>query len=142
MWPPGKIKYFFTIDKIAVFAKDHPKSIRKFPKLIPNIEMYDETKTYHISRFNYKIIDQGQILNDWYMPLLKECEPRSRQMKYRKKTQYRVKEQWVVEKSVFADYVPDTQQLIDELFESDWSMIQKPKFNSDEELNRVKAEFK
>lgn len=63
-------------------------------------------------------------------------------MKYRKKTQYRVKEQWVVEKSVFADYVPDTQQLIDQLFESDWNMIQKPKFNSDEELSRVKAELK
>lgn len=55
MCPPGKIKYFFTIDKIAVFAKDHPKSVRKFPKLIPNIEMYDEVKTYNISRFNYRI---------------------------------------------------------------------------------------
>ena len=98
MCPPGKIKYFFTIDKIAVFAKDHPKLIRKFPKQIQNIEMYDEMKTYNISRFNYRIWEQGQVLNDWYMPLLKECMPRLRQFKYRNKTQYRVKEQWVVEK--------------------------------------------
>ena len=68
--------------------------------------------------------------------------PRLRQLKYRKKTEYQVKEQWVVEMSVFADYISDTQLLIDQLFESDWNMIQKPNFNSDDELNRVKAEFK
>ena len=142
MCPPGKIKYFFTIDKIAVFAKDHPKSVRKFPKQIQNIEMYDEVKTYNISRFNYRICEQGQILDDWYIPLLPEWMPRVRQLKYRNKTQYRIKEQWIVEKSIFADYIPDSQQLIDQLFEADWALIQKPKFSDDEELDKVKAELK
>jgi len=54
--------------------------------------------------------------------------PRLRQLKYRKQVEYRMKEQWKVEKSVFADYIPDTQLLIDNLFEFDWGSIQKPKF--------------
>lgn len=68
--------------------------------------------------------------------------PRVRQLKYRSKTQYRVKEQWIVEKSIFADYIPDNQQFIDQLFEADWALIQKPKFEDDEELSRVKEELK
>lgn len=55
--------------------------------------------------------------------------------------QYRVKEQWKVQKSVFADYIPDSQSLIDKLFEVDWAMIQKPKFEGDEE-DKIKAIIK
>ena len=142
MWPPGKIKYFFTIDKIAVFAKDHPRSVRKFPKQISNIEMYDEVKTYHISRFNYRIWEQSQVLDEWYIPLQKEWLPRVRQLKFKSRPQYKVKEQWSVEKSVFADFLPDNELLMDQLFEADWSMMQKPKFNSEEELNKIKLELR
>ena len=141
MWPPGKVKYFFSADKTAVYANSHPKSIRKVPRVIPDIEMYDEVKTYRISRFNYRIVEQKQVLNDWYMTLLKEWMPRMRQLKYRSKIRYRVKEQWVVTNSVFADYLSDTQNVIDKLFESDWKKVQKPKV-SEEELAKIKTELK
>lgn len=122
-------------------ALNHPKLVRRSPKVIPNIEMYDEVKTYNISRFNYRIVKQGQVLNECYMSLLKVCMPRLRQLRYKAQTQYRVKEQWVVEKSLFSDYIPDSASLIDRMFESDWSMIQKPKL-SEEDLAKVKAELK
>lgn len=141
MVPPGKIKYFFTADKIAVYANSHPKAIRKVHKIIPDIEMYDEVKTYRISRFNYRIVEQSEVLNDCYMSLLKECVPRMRQFRYKSRTQYRVKEEWKVAASVFAGYIPDSQGLINKLFETDWSVIQKPKVN-DEELSKVKEELK
>lgn len=103
--------------------------------------MYDEDKDYRIKRFNYKIVDQGDVLNDLYMSTLNECLPRVRQLRYRKQVQYRIKEEWKVEKSVFADYIPDSQQLMDKLFESDWAMIMKPKFADGEEA-KVKSELK
>ena len=34
MCPPGEIKYFFTIDKIAAYAHDHDKLIFKTPHSI------------------------------------------------------------------------------------------------------------
>lgn len=75
------------------------------------------------------------------MSKIKECVPRLRQLRYRKQIQYRIKEQWKVIKSVFADYIQDNQSLMDKLFEADWSMIQKPKFEGDaEEL--IKGELK
>lgn len=66
MCPPGKIRYFFTLDKIAVQAKDHLKTLEKVtnPVLIKGIEMYDEVKDYKIKRFNYKLIEQSEVLND------------------------------------------------------------------------------
>lgn len=64
MCPPGKIKYFFTIDKNAVVARDHPHTGKKMPKLIENIEMYDEIKSYSLPVFNYRIVDQNEVLNE------------------------------------------------------------------------------
>ena len=49
---------------------------------------------------------------------------------------------WDVKTSVFAEYQPDTQELMDKLFECDWGMIQKPNFKNDHELASVKAELK
>lgn len=103
--------------------------------------MYDEVKDYRIKRFNYRIFEQGQVLNDVYIPQLNECMPRVRQLRYRKKVQYRIKEEWNVNKSVFADYIPDSQTLMNKLFEVDWAMTLKPKFGEGEEA-KVKAELK
>lgn len=78
MCPPGKIKYFFSIDKNAVVARDHPHTGKKLPRVIDSIQMYDEKRTYKLPLFNYRIWEQGEVLNDWYMSLLKECFPRQR----------------------------------------------------------------
>ena len=64
MCPPGKIKYFFTIDKYAVFARDHPHTGKKKLKIISDIEMYDEIRTYKLPVFNFRICDQGEVLDD------------------------------------------------------------------------------
>lgn len=64
MVPPGKIKYFFTIDKNAVIARDHLHTNKKPVRVIENIEMYDEVRTYKMPMFNYRVVEQGQVLND------------------------------------------------------------------------------
>ena len=64
MCPPGEIKYFFTINKIAAYAHDHEKLILKNPQTLKNIEVYNEKKTFKITRFNTRVILQGQVLND------------------------------------------------------------------------------
>lgn len=142
MCPPGKIKYFFTIDKNAVVARDHLHTGKKMAKLIENIDMYDEIKSYSLPVFNYRIIEQKNVLNDCYMAIPKECFPRCRQLRYRKQVQYRIKDIWDKKLSVFAEYQPDTQELMNKLFETDWSMIIKPKFNNQTDLDNVKAELK
>lgn len=71
MCPPGKIKYFFTIDKYAVFARDHPHTGKKKLQEIKDIQMYDEVRTYKLPVFNMRYCDQGEVLNDCYMSLLK-----------------------------------------------------------------------
>ena len=72
MCPPGKIKYFFTINKMPAFARNHEKKTKKFPKIIRNIVVYDEVKNFKISKFNTCIVEQGQSLDQHYMSLLKE----------------------------------------------------------------------
>lgn len=62
-------------------------------------------------------------------------------MRYRKQVQYRIKELWNVKNSVFAGYDSDTIELMNKCFESDWSMVQKPKLDP-ADLERVKAEMK
>lgn len=76
------------------------------------------------------------------MSMLKDCIPRLRQLRYRKQVQYKIREQWNVNRSVFAEYKPDTQDLMNQLFEKDWNMIVKPKFQGDEEEEKVKEELR
>ena len=76
------------------------------------------------------------------MSMLKDCIPRLRQLRYRKQVQYKIREQWNVNRSVFAEYKPDTQDLMNQLFEKDWNMIVKPKFEGDEEEEKVKEELR
>jgi hypothetical protein len=71
MCPPGKVFYFFTIDKIATFAKDHLKQTHKIPKYVENVEQYDEIKNYKISKFNFIVVQQGKVLDEHYFSLLK-----------------------------------------------------------------------
>jgi hypothetical protein len=137
-----KYRYFFTIDKSAVIARDHSHTAKKNPRWIKNIEMYDEMRDYTLPIFNYRIWEQGQVLDNWYIPLLSECIPRQRQLKYRKQIQYRVKEEWKVEKSVFADYQSDSNELMDKIFENDWSLMQPPKFDKQEDLEKAKQILK
>jgi hypothetical protein len=54
MWPPGKVNYFFTCDKMATFAKDHPWLTFKIPQRISDVEQYDEVKQYKITKMNYR----------------------------------------------------------------------------------------
>jgi hypothetical protein len=63
-------------------------------------------------------------------------------LKYRKQIQYRVKEEWKVEKSVFADYQSDSNELMDKIFENDWSLMQPPKFDKQEDLEKAKQILK
>lgn len=104
--------------------------------------MYDEVKTYSLPIFNYRVIEQSQVLNDCYMSLLEHCYPRERQLRYKKQVQFRVKELWNVQNSVFADYQSDTQELMNKLFECDWAMTQKPKIDKAEDLEKIKAILK
>lgn len=68
MCPPGRVRYFFTIDKIATFARDHKKEFHKIPKLIHGIEQYDEIKSYAITKFNCRIVTQSEVLDEFYIP--------------------------------------------------------------------------
>lgn len=72
MCPPGKVMFFFTIDKIATFAKDYPKETLNTPKLLYNIEQYDEIKSYKITKMNFRIVSQGTVLNEYYMSQLEK----------------------------------------------------------------------
>jgi hypothetical protein len=74
--------------------------------------------------------------------MLEECVPRLRQLRYRKQIQYTTKKVWNVQDSVFNDYQSDSQELMNQLFESDWNMIQKPKFKDEEEVKKVKSVLK
>lgn len=71
MCPPGKVTYFFTIDKIATYAKDHLKFAIKVPQIVTEVEQYDEIKSYRMTKFNYKIVEQNAVLDEEYKSLLK-----------------------------------------------------------------------
>ena len=128
MWPPGKVAYFFTVDKIVTYASDHPKMGCKFGKIVENIEHYDEIKSYKLLKFHYRILTQGQVLNDLYKSCLKTCIPRPNLPKYVKPEIEKERDPWLFETSLFAKYIQDNEKLIAKWFEFDWGMMQTPKF--------------
>ena len=130
MCPPGKVWFFFTIDKIATYAKDYPKEILNVPRIIHNVEQYDEIKSYKITKMNFVIVEQGIVLNDQYETQLKYWIPRPVLKKYVKPEIEKIRDPWKFEDSLFAKYIQDTDQLIKEWFEFDWAMVQKPKFET------------
>lgn len=142
MWPPGKITYFFTIDKIAAYAKDHEKFVLAEPRTISKIKVFDETKTFKITRFNTRLIQQGEVLNSYYMSNLKVWYPRRKLRRYFREIKEKERDPWFFKESVFAEYQPDTQQTMDEMFEHDWQLMQISIFEDDEEMNLVKAVLK
>ena len=129
MWPPGRVLYFFTVNKIVVNAKDHLRIKQKFTKFIENIEHYDEVKNYKISKFHYRVVSQSMVLDENYFSLLKECIPRPHLQKYVKPEVQEIRDPWLFETSVFAKYIQDTEELITKWFEFDWKLMQKPKFD-------------
>lgn len=82
------------------------------------------------------------MLNELYMPVPKTCFPRQRIIKFKKKVEQREREQWDFHKSVFAEYQPDTQDIIDKIFEADWELISKPYAKSEDDLEKIKREMK
>lgn len=76
MCPPGEVFYFFTIDKIATYAKDHSKVNLSYSKIITHVEQYDEIKSYKIHKFNLRIVSQEKVLDENYNSLLTTCVPR------------------------------------------------------------------
>lgn len=71
MLPPGKVLYFFTLNKLVVHATDHSKLTQKYTQTISNIEHYDEIKTYKIAKFHYLLQPQGKVLDENYKSKLK-----------------------------------------------------------------------
>ncbi|CAI2379577.1 unnamed protein product [Moneuplotes crassus] len=141
MCPPGKIDYFFTMDKIATSAKDHFRRKLKVPKMIYDIVQYDEIKTYRLAKINYCIVEQGEVLDKDYLPISTTCVPRPVLMKYEKPEEVKERPPWEFPKSLFASYIQDTAELISECFEYDWSLCNKPKFTMEEE-EEIKAVLK
>ena len=109
MCPPGKVVYFFTIDKIATFAKDHMKQTHKIPKSVEHVEQYDEIKNYKIHKFNFRVVEQGTVLDEHYFSLLKSCIPRPELKKYVKPEIEETRDPWEFEKSLFYPYCQDNQ---------------------------------
>ena len=129
MCPPGKVSFFFTIDKIATYAKDYPKETLNIPKIIHNIEQYDEIKSYKITKMNFVMVEQGIVLNEFYETQLKTWIPRPVLKKYVKPEVEKIRDPWLFETSLFAKYIQDTDQLMNECFEFDWALVQKPKLD-------------
>lgn len=142
MWPPGLIKYFFTVNKIPVTARDHDKYIVRRPSKIENIVVFDEVKTFRISKFNTRMMSQGQVLDEFYNSLLKTWYPRREPGVYVPPRKDPERPPWKRENSVFAAFIADSQKLMDEIFENDWALIQKPKFKNPEDEDEIKKILK
>ncbi|CAI2373014.1 unnamed protein product [Moneuplotes crassus] len=140
MVPPGRINYFFSSNKYPYFARDHP--IQRERLIATDIQVYDTKKSFIMSKYNYDCIDQSPVLDDNYQSVLKECYPRKKKEVYVPIDHGVERPPWKFEESVFAHYQPETQDLIDQIFECDWSMISSKKFKIPEEGIAVKQILK
>ena len=129
MCPPGKVIYFFTLDKVSTFARDHLRQSNKIAKYIEDVEQYDEIKNYRVYKFNYRITHQKAVLDESYSSQLKTWIPRPALKKYVVPEVEEVRDPWEFETSVFAPYIQDTESIVNKWFEFDWEIIQKPKFD-------------
>ena len=127
MCPPGKLRYFFSIDKIAALAKDHPRQYFKIPKTIENIEQYDEVKNYRMAKINFRMVEQREVLDGNYSSLLKKCIPRPKLNRYVRPEVEEIRDPWEFPKSIFAKFIQDNEEIMAKCFEHDWALCGKPK---------------
>ena len=78
---------------------------------------------------NYRIVDQMEVLDKHYYSNLKTCVPRPVLKKYVKPEVEEVRDPWEFPKSIFARYIQDHEELMNQLFEFDWALWGKPKFS-------------
>ena len=76
------------------------------------------------------MVEQGEVLNEFYASQLKICEPRPELIKYTKPgvEEIRIRDTWKFEESLFSNYIQDDDALINKWFEFDWELVLRPKF--------------
>jgi NLR family CARD domain-containing protein 3 len=158
MVPPGKTLYFYTVNHEYFYAQDQPKLQNKIKMNIKNIEFYEEIEddgrppesdeeeeesvfSYSLGIMNYTSGKPKSVIDEEYNPKNKHCFPRPPDKVYIKPRNRRPKTPWSFPISIFKDYQMETEELLTECFEFDWSCLKLPKM-TDEELLEIKTELR
>jgi hypothetical protein len=152
MVPPGKFYYFFSAGGVhfkAAVANDHAyvkRAKQKFIKRVVCTEIEGDEKkevTYEMNfimfRLNYIVQKLNQVMDpkDWMPDPQLKSRPRTIKPYERP---LRPRTPWSFPISVFKDYIWDTDDLLRQCFEKDWSMMRFPKMN-ETESEEVKDEL-
>jgi len=131
MLPPGKNKFYFTTEEEYIITDDN--EIEEWKILI-------DDKCITVANVTWKIPQTKMLYTKEFISQMK-CMPRPPPKALIAKE--RLKTPWDFFKSVFKDYRPDNQQVLNDCFEYDWSCWKIPKLIKDEnELEELKKLIK
>ncbi len=132
MLPPGPANYFFSVGGKNELSDEHCQVLANKKKL----------KKLNVPKTNIieNIIQINEPITKTFLTNMR-CIPRPppKSLKGRES----IKTPWDFFKSVFRDYKPDTNQLLTDCFEFDWSNSKITKIiKSEEELQKIKTFLK
>lgn len=89
-------------------------------------------------------IYKGPNLNPQTMEILNidVCVPRPKEKIFMRAAKIIPKDPWKLEKSFFAPYKPDNDELLADCFEFDWSHMKVPKIKDPQEVMRARMALK
>jgi NLR family CARD domain-containing protein 3 len=132
MVPPGDVSYYFTKESLEYLASNQPVG-----ELHRTTEKFLEIPSTNI--LQNIIISNTPITKTLLQSMKWIPRPPPKSLGQRN----RLKTPWDFFKSVFKDYKPDTQSLLNSCFEFDWEMCKIPRIiKNPEELEDTKAYLK